>query len=245
MSADLSDDHVRDMDLNLLRVFNALLRYHKVTVAAERLGLTPSAVSQELARLRSTFDDPLFLRTGHGLKPTPRALELEPGVGQVIETVRGLLAGKGGLDRDGEAVLRVGFPDNVSQAFASFVELARRDAPQLRFSARCIWGRKGVEALMEDEIDLALFHIADAPPDIERRVLYLESDAVIARRGHPLAARALDLDGYAAADHVVGPLPATSAGSSISGSRSWGACGVSSRPCRSSAPRCKRSPAPT
>src|ERR1043166_8911505 len=62
------------LDLNLLRVFGALLETRSVTIAASTLGLTQSAVSNQLARLRDAFDDPLFVRTSEGMVPTPRAL---------------------------------------------------------------------------------------------------------------------------------------------------------------------------
>ena len=60
------------LDLNLLRVFDAILETRSVTVAASTLGLTQSAVSHQLARLRDAFDDPLFVRTTEGTVPTPR-----------------------------------------------------------------------------------------------------------------------------------------------------------------------------
>ena len=61
------------LDLNLLRVFDAILEARSVTAAASTLGLTQSTVSNQLARLREAFDDPLFVRTSEGMAPTPRA----------------------------------------------------------------------------------------------------------------------------------------------------------------------------
>lgn len=79
--------HIRDADLNLLLALDVLLEERSVTNAADRLGLTQSAVSRILGRLRVTFDDPLFVRTSRGLTPTQRALEL---AGPLRETVAGL-----------------------------------------------------------------------------------------------------------------------------------------------------------
>jgi LysR family transcriptional regulator, nod-box dependent transcriptional activator len=79
--------HISETDLNLLLALDVLLAERSVTVAADRLGLTQSAVSRILARLRATFGDPLFVRTSRGLTPTQRALAL---AGPVRETVAGL-----------------------------------------------------------------------------------------------------------------------------------------------------------
>jgi len=203
MKSDISAANIRRCDLNLLWVFYAVLKYRKLTVAARRLSMTQSAVSQALARLRRQFNDELFVRTGQGLRPTTRALELEPFVSQIIEIAVDQLLTEDRFDPDMEADFRVGIPDNVSRAFASFLGSVHREAPKLRITTHYVWGRKGVDALLGDEIDLAIFHIADATPEIERRTLYEESFAVIARAGHPLTSAPLNVDRFAAAEHIV------------------------------------------
>ena len=70
MNAGNRDGRLRRLDLNLLWVFHAVMRHRKLTIAAEHLAVTQSAVSHALRRLRHTFKDELFLRTGHGLEPT-------------------------------------------------------------------------------------------------------------------------------------------------------------------------------
>ena len=64
------------LDLNLLRVFDTMLETRSVTITASTLSLTQSAVSNQLARLRDAFDDPLFVRTSEGMVPTPRAMAI-------------------------------------------------------------------------------------------------------------------------------------------------------------------------
>jgi DNA-binding transcriptional LysR family regulator len=81
-----------DLDLNLLRVFDALHELRSVTRAASRLGLTQSAISHALGRLRNTLDDPLFYRAPGGLQPTARALEMAPGVREGLAQLREALA---------------------------------------------------------------------------------------------------------------------------------------------------------
>ena len=76
------------LDLNLLRVFDILMEVHSVSRAADRLGLTQSAVSHALARLREQLDDPLFVRARGGLIPTARAREIAPKVREGLASLR-------------------------------------------------------------------------------------------------------------------------------------------------------------
>src|SRR3989442_7309676 len=90
--------NVRDVDLNLLRVFDAVLREHGVTPAAARLGLTQPAVSNALARLRALLGDALFVRTPTGMDPTPFARELSEPVRQALALLESALAHGPGFD---------------------------------------------------------------------------------------------------------------------------------------------------
>src|SRR5262245_32734998 len=85
-------------DLNLLVTLDVLLREGSVARAAERLRLSPSAMSRALSRLRSTTGDPLLVRAGRGLVPTRRALELRDEVGRLVQDAEAALRPAGGLD---------------------------------------------------------------------------------------------------------------------------------------------------
>ncbi len=78
---------IRSVDLNLLVIFDAMARLRSVNRTAEAVGLSQPATSGALARLKLLFDDPLFIRTGGRMEPTPRALELAPVVHQVLQTI--------------------------------------------------------------------------------------------------------------------------------------------------------------
>src|SRR5471032_2013043 len=93
-------------DLNLLITLDVLLTEGSVTRAAQRLRLSPSAMSRALARLRETTGDPLLVRAGRGLVPTPRALELRERVGQLVQ--------------DGEAILSPAENLNLKQLIRTF-----------------------------------------------------------------------------------------------------------------------------
>ena len=89
---------IRAIDMNLLVVFDAMIEHRSVTRAGEAIGLSQPAMSAAVARLRAWFDDPLFVKTGAEMKPTPRALELAPPVRRVIETVKGEILQRAGFD---------------------------------------------------------------------------------------------------------------------------------------------------
>lgn len=87
-----------DLDLNLLAVFDALLRVRSVTGAGANLGLTQSAMSHSLKRLRSFFDDPLFVKTNRGMAPTAKASEMAPVVMGIMDSIRGQLLTQASFD---------------------------------------------------------------------------------------------------------------------------------------------------
>jgi DNA-binding transcriptional LysR family regulator len=87
----MNDIHFSSLDLNLLRVFAALLDEGGVTPAAKRLGLTQSAISHALGRLRHALGDPLFVRIGAGMRPTPRALELGARIAPALRQLQAAL----------------------------------------------------------------------------------------------------------------------------------------------------------
>src|SRR5699024_10825162 len=80
--------HNRPFDLNLLYALEALLREQSVTRAANRLNMTQSAMSHTLNRLRQLFEDPLFIRTGGAMRPTPKAELLQTSILDVMDRVR-------------------------------------------------------------------------------------------------------------------------------------------------------------
>src|SRR3569832_1018995 len=90
--------NIKDIDLNLLRVFDAVLRERSVTAASARLALTQPAVSNALARLRALFDDPLFVRTPSGMEPTPFGRGLAAPVRQALALLESALAHGPGFD---------------------------------------------------------------------------------------------------------------------------------------------------
>jgi DNA-binding transcriptional LysR family regulator len=200
----MKTDHIRRFDLNLLWVFHAVMEHQKLTLAADKLSMTQSALSHALARLRQTFGDDLFLRTGHGLKPTAYALELAPSVEEIIERAIAAMVCKERFDPAVAAEFRLGVPDQCAIPLAPLLTDIRAQAPRLRLTLRHICGKDAVEALIRDEIDIALCVIPEPhPPELELKSLFDEAYVVIAREGHSAFANGLDIEAYAAADHAV------------------------------------------
>ena len=104
----------KELDLNLLRVFDAILRLRSVTAAGEELGLTQAGVSNALARLRGLLGDPLFVRTPRGMDPTRYAASIAEGVRQALGLIEATLAGGAAFEpaptRNGFSREGVGLP---------------------------------------------------------------------------------------------------------------------------------------
>jgi DNA-binding transcriptional LysR family regulator len=203
--SDLSTSQLRRLDLTLLLVFLGLVRHRKAADVAVELGLTQSAISQAVKRLRDIFQDDLFLRRPHGMEPTATALALEDPVRRAVEALRGALGAARAFDpTQAEGVVRIAALD-AEQAvlIPPLAARLRRDAPGLRLSVLPLGRADAVEALTEGRADLALGFIWDLPDTIQSEPLYEESFLVT---GLPQAlpkAPHIDLDAYCAADHIL------------------------------------------
>jgi DNA-binding transcriptional LysR family regulator len=194
-----------DVDLNLLPALNALLAEGGVTGAARRLGISTSAMSRTLARLRRMTDDPLLVRAGSGLVPTPRALAIRDKVREVADQARALLSPEASevdlaaLERT--FVLR-GNEGFVSLFAAPLVSTIVRVAPkvQLRFVSRPV---KSAESLREGQVDLEIGVLGNSAPEVITRVVFRDCFVGVARNGHPLLQAAVTPDAYAACLHVI------------------------------------------
>ncbi|MGW4747252.1 LysR substrate-binding domain-containing protein [Streptomyces sp. NPDC004290] len=191
------------LDANLAVALDALLTEQSVTRAAARLHTSPAAMSRTLARLRRVLQDPLLVRAGQAMVPTPRAEALRAEAAAVVRSLDALLAPGGGVD---PATLRRTFTvqasDLVGAALApGLLELARRQAPgvSLRILAE-EW--EGGPALREGRIDLEVGAIDHVDPETRVEELVTLRMAAGVRPGHPLAGGALTPDRLAAAEHV-------------------------------------------
>ncbi|NKY59781.1 LysR family transcriptional regulator [Nocardia flavorosea] len=193
-----------DLDLNLLVALHALLETNSVTRAAERLNTSPPAMSRTLARLRRVYGDPLLVRAGRELVPTPRALELRFEVSALVEQGRALLAKPDTVDPT--ALVR-GFALHVDDAVlpelaGQLLTEVRAHAPgvTLRFVPADAAG--AASALRDGRIDVEVGVVDRADP--QTRVERIRGDRLIgvAAPGHPLVADRVTVAAYAAAAHI-------------------------------------------
>ena len=203
--ADLSNNELRRIDLTLLLVFLGLLKHRKATAVAQELGLTQSAISQTLRRLREIFDDELFIRRPHGMEPTATALGLEAAIANVVETLRGALGTVHQFDpATAEGVVRIAALD-AEQAvlIPPLVQRLEQAAPGLRLSVLPMGRDAAMAALHENRADLSLGFFWNTPEDIEGQILYEETYRVIGRPETLPNAPVIDLEAFCAANHIL------------------------------------------
>lgn len=193
---------LRGLDLNLLVVLDALLRHGGVTPAAGELGMSVSATSHALARLRDTFDDPLLVRHGNGMVATPRARALQTGLARLLADTRRLFATETAFD---PARSTRGFCIAASDVLGALVaELARAvrdEAPGI--SLRLVpQSAADDDSLARGTVGLALQPLALAAPVWSSRVIGELDFVVVARSDHPFLVDPSP-DGWQTADHVV------------------------------------------
>ncbi|RQP23174.1 LysR family transcriptional regulator [Piscinibacter terrae] len=156
----------RKLDLNLLVVFIALLRERNVTRAAQRLFVGQPALSASLKRLREAFGDPLFVRTSHGMTPTPRALALGAAITPFLAGVRDALKHSATFDAAGsDRVFHVGLSDSLEIALMpALMQRLGKAAPGVRLVAHASDRRTSGAQLDAGEIELAIGVIHDVAP---------------------------------------------------------------------------------
>lgn len=202
-------------DLNLLCLFEVVLAERHIGRAAEKLNLTPSAVSHGLGRLRRLLHDPLFLRTPKGVVPTARAIELSASIADILARVRGVLS----IAEPFAAVrstrrFTIGAPDGVSAVILDpLLAKLRKQAPRIDVSLRQllpaqgetsperVW-RMALADLESRSLDVAIIPSDVIPTRFARRCVYEERFVVAARKGHPFAKNPT-LESYCQMQHLV------------------------------------------
>lgn len=192
-------------DFNLLVTLDVLLQEGSVAGAARRLRLSPSAMSRALARLRQTTGDPLLVRAGRGLVPTPRALEIRAQVNQLVRDAQGVLrlAGKLNLKRLVRTfTLRCseGFVENFGPALIA--QVAEKAAGvRLRFMQK---PDKDSEPLRSGIVDLETGVVGKtASPEVRMQALFKDRFIGVVHMGHPLSQGEITAERYAAGRHIL------------------------------------------
>jgi DNA-binding transcriptional LysR family regulator len=176
---------LRRLDMTMLLVFAEAMKHRKLSAAASRLGLTQPAVSHTLSRLRSLFDDVLFLRKPHGVEPTARALALAPQVQAIIEAAQASLTGSTRfLPEETSLTLRIAALDYEAAVFGPpLSRIVAKAAPRATLVFRTLAHAQALDALDNNEADIVLGFVPGVPESYGRHVFYRESYAVVHRKG--------------------------------------------------------------
>ena len=201
-----------NLDLNLLRVFDAVMVEQNLTRAASRLATTQPAVSNAIKRLRDTLGDELVIRTAHGVKPTPRAESLWPAVRHALATLEEAVAPTEFDFTKAQATFRMAMADATAVLLLPpLVRSVEHDAPGVNIRMMPLTTREPRPMLLRGDIDIAIgffpgvvAQLAGEPyTPIRHQRLYSGKYVCVMRKDHPLAKGELTLDAYCAANHLL------------------------------------------
>ena len=202
--SDIDQLDIRRIDGGLLLVFRELCRRGRTTAVAAHLGLSQSAVSHALGRLRDLFGDPLFLRKSHGLAPTQRALELAPRIEALIDLMGAALRPEPGFDPSlSSRQFHIAATVYAHEAIGGPLVGRMRDARfGGGFSFQFLRGYLALDVLRRGQIDLALGRFEALPGGFVGAPLYEDRYCVVARRGHPAIDGQISFEQWKDVGHV-------------------------------------------
>ena len=214
--------HIRSIDLNLLPILTAIVEDGSVSVAADKLGMTQSAVSQALSRMRKFWNDPLVVRTGNGMRPTPYALELTRQFRPALAMLASALEARDIFDpakaeRTYTVSISGGGDDVVMPAF---MELLAREAPGVSLNTIAASPSELQKELEDGRVDLVIDYVLVAPGQnakspaysraLRSRKIY-EEDLVVLDTTDCAPDGPMSLETYGARRHVGFTLPVSRA----------------------------------
>ena len=195
---------IRKIDLNLLVALKVLLEERNVSRAAERLSLTQPTVSGMLARLRILFDEPLFVRTQHGMVPTPRAEALAPALDRLLSDAKSLVESEEFDPKAAQMDFRVSANDYLqSTVLVPFARSLRQEAPRARLAIRNPETSNLERMLAHGELDLAISTPEFVDPGLQTQFLYREEYVCAVRQSHPIRSTKVSMKRFLSYDHVL------------------------------------------
>ena len=203
------------LDLNLLRVFDAVMVEQNLTRAADKLAMTQPAVSNALKRLRFSLRDELLIRTAHGVKPTPRAETLWPAIRQALASLEAAISPASFEVANAQATFRMAMSDATASLWMpALVRSMQLEAPGLSARMVPLTTREPRPLLLRGDIDLAVGFFpgvvaqmiggqGSASSPIRHERLYSGHYVCVMSKDHPLAKEELTLDNYCSAKHLL------------------------------------------
>jgi DNA-binding transcriptional LysR family regulator len=202
--SNLNNVQLRRLDLTLLLVFDETMRRRKLGAVAETLGLTPSAISHALARLRDVFQDELFQRQGQSIVPTHRARDMAPAIHAAIQGLSGALAPQTFDPGQARRVIRIAALDySVAMFGLGMVRKIAAQAPGLQLSIASLGRDTVADGIVKGKIDLGIGVFEPHNDAIVRRFLRHEHFVAVVRKDHPEVRSRLSLKRFAGLDHVL------------------------------------------
>jgi DNA-binding transcriptional LysR family regulator len=193
------------IDLNLLSVFQEVYRERQISAAARRLGLTQSAVSNALARLRRTFGDELFVRTAHGMQPTPLAQQMAEPIGAAMVQVALALSQRSRFDPATSGRRFTLAMTDVGEVYFMpvLIDRCRAVAPNVEIASIRANGLTLKDDMETGRVDLAIGAFEDVSEALYHRALFRQRFVSMFRKDHPLAKGKVDLARFVAAPHLI------------------------------------------
>lgn len=191
------------VDLNLLVYLDVLLREKSVTRAASYLGITQPAMSNGLRRLRELFDDPLLVRTSEGMTATERAMELQPGVREILVRVERTVQKTRSFDaRDSERVFRIMASDYAeSTLMPRVLREIRQSAPNVTLDVLTPSDVSFLD-VEQGRVDMAINRFDTIPQSFHQKTLWMDHFACLMSSDNPILREPFTLDAYLEANHI-------------------------------------------
>jgi DNA-binding transcriptional LysR family regulator len=195
---------MKDLDLHLVSIFDAVMTEGSVTKAADRLAMTQSAVSNAIARMRVVWDDPLFTRNGRGIKASARALELWREIQQPLAAIR-MAASPAPFDATTSShAFRIAVTDYLSGSlWPPLRRHIEQHAPEIRILAVPYTSQETGSRLRDNNIDICVGGLQHMGDEFKLQRLFMEDWVCAMRRDHPLAQSPLTEEKFLAAEHLL------------------------------------------
>jgi DNA-binding transcriptional LysR family regulator len=196
---------LKDIDLNLLVVFNQLLLDRRVSIAAESLGLTQPAVSNALARLRKLLGDELFLRTSRGMEPTPLAAQLAQPIADALSAIHGTLNRRASFEaKTSTRAFTIAMTDIGEIYFLpALMDALAKAAPGVTISTVRNTAGNLKDEMEAGRVDLAIGFLPQLKTGFFQRRLFRNAYVCMFRKGHKLDNAKVSVKDFAAAEHLV------------------------------------------
>lgn len=191
---------LRNIDLNLLTIFEAVYVHKGIVNAAKILNLTPSAISQSIQKLRAIFPDPLFIRKGQGVTPTAYASHLHEYISQGMESILGALDLTGSYDK--QRTITIATSSSIGALVIPTIYKAIREKfPQLLL--RNIPVTDAVNKLSQFQADLVIDSYVITARALAHHVLYTDKLVLVCREDHPALEQPLDVEMLRQFEHTL------------------------------------------